>query len=135
MSQVTWHTVCYIPFGWNDLVFCVWQVGTLLWKLCRNHIWMNCYCEFFHEFLNILEKLFHTHIIDLKSVVYHIHFMLYSKWFLGQVGSLQDQVQWRLTIVKWVHVVGDDDGDLDIDHQLVVWLVLECFARVIFHLF
>ena len=44
----------------------------------------------------------------------------------------------QLTNAKWVHdvVVGGGDGDHDswlYDSQQVVLLVLECFARVIFH--
>ena len=68
---------------------------------------MNYYCEFFHEFSNILERLFHTHIIDLKL----------DEGCQGQVRSPQIQVQRSLTNVKWGHdavfVVGGDDDDDD----------------------
>ena len=75
---------------------------------------MNYYCEFFHEFSNILERLFHTHIIGLKLI----------ERCQGQVRSPQIQVQRSLTNVKWGHDVvvgGDDDGDHgSCDLQLVV---------------
>ena len=75
---------------------------------------MNYYCEFFHEFSNILVKLFHNRITDYKICVSTLivkFSVVCSKRSVDEWSVLFPR--WILTNVKLDHDFEDDyeDGD------------------------